>query len=66
VANPLQFQEGLIYIKIFTTFFVHIDIPQGLLSNNLEKVSLDLTKDSSDFLNVALEVVSALLFLNLL
>jgi hypothetical protein len=39
---------------------VHIDIPQGLLSNNLEKVSLDLTKDSSDFLNVALEVVSAL------
>jgi hypothetical protein len=41
---------------------VHIDIPQGLLSNNLEKVSLDLTKDSSDFLNVALKSLALCFF----
>jgi hypothetical protein len=57
VANQYKTSFTLIFTTFFCTYWF-----RKLLSNNLEKVSLDLTKDSSDFLNVALEVVSVLFF----
>jgi hypothetical protein len=37
VANPYNFKKASFTLRYLRPSFVHIDIPQGLLSNNLEK-----------------------------
>jgi hypothetical protein len=63
VENPIA--KGHFYIEIFTTVLTIYGY-SGLLSNNLKKVSLDLTNDASDSLSAVLEIVNALFpfFLN--